>query len=217
MSWLTAESDLRTRLSDNSEDKFAFRKKCFGDCNSVNTSFKTLEFRRLTPLDSAAAPLGVYVNGVSTPASADFPTTGDFALGTAPANGDLVEASYYYQWFTDIEIDQFLRLSTNWLNLGDDWTTLPSGLHPSCLEYSLGEAYEKLALRWSQRLSEQYLLQDAIDKDRPSLADTYMKWSMNFKKNAAVLRNDYYSRAGQNETPASGVISGSVREVVPSR
>jgi hypothetical protein len=110
-----------------------------------------------------------------------------------------------------------LRLACNWLALGDDYTNIEPGLRPSALQYAMGEGYEKLALRWSERLSETYLLQDQIDKDRFSLADTYHKWGADYKVSADKMRKDFYSRAGTNEIPAWGQIFGGVKDPTPKR
>lgn len=220
MSWLTAIDDLRTQLSDGAEDKLRYRKQLLGKVDGVNTLFKTLEFRRLTDFSAPTARLGVYLNGVQQPGAsiaADILSTGEVELLVAPANGVRVEASYYLQWFTDAEAGIFLRLACNWLALGDDYSQIEPGLRPSALQFAVGEAYEKLALRWSERLSETYLLQDQIDKDRFALADTYHKWGADNKKAAEGLRKDFYSRSGTNEIPSWGNIFGGVADPVPKR
>src|SRR5215210_7822064 len=109
MSWTTAAVDLRTLLSDGAQDRNAYRKKCFGDVNGVNTSFRTVEFRRVTDFTSqsgSAAPLGIYVGGVRvvyTGVASDDTSSGEFVLSIPPTPGQDVEASYYYRWFLDTE------------------------------------------------------------------------------------------------------------------
>jgi len=233
MSWTSAESDLRTQLSDNSTDKHCYRKSIFGECNGVNKRFKTLEFRRLNNFKNATAPippavdpsytpppLGVWKNGVliaHAGIAEDFPALGDFELVDAPADGDRMEASYFAQWFTDDEIKQFLRIACNWLARGDDWLQIEQGLRPAALRYASAEAYEKLSSRWAQRLSEQYALQDAVDKDRFNPIDAWRKASELNRKEAYKVRDDFYSRSGQSNIPYASSIRGTVSNPVPKR
>ncbi len=220
MSWLTAIDDLRTQLSDGPKDKFRYRKQVFGKVDGTNTLFKTLEFRRVTDFTNISGRLGIYLNGVqqaNIECAVDILETGEFELAVAPANGVRIEATYYLQWFTDTELETFMRLATNWLDRGDDFSSVEQGLRPSALAYSQGEAYEKLALRWSEKLLETYMLQDQVDKDRFALADTYQKWGADYKKQAHQMRKDFYSRSGQQEQPSWGSIFGGVSDQVPKR
>lgn len=219
MTWANPESDLRTSLSDNAADKLRYRKRVFGECNGVNTSFKTFEFRRITDFTSVTAPLGVWVNGslLSGGVTTDFKSSGDFVLTTAPSDGDVVEASYYIQWFTDTEIQDFLRIACNWLNLGDTYANVEGGLRPCVLKYAAAEAYQKLSLRWAEHLSEGFLLNDAPDEKRMAIIDVYAKQSKIFRDDAGSLRKAFYTRNDQNQQPLFGNISGSVQDNVPKR
>lgn len=228
MAWLTPESDLRTQLSDNATDKHNYRKRVFGECNGTNVRFKTLEFRRLNdfadvnPINPGytAPPLGVFKSGVlltQADIASDNPPTGDFILAVAPADGDVIEASYYAQWFTDAEIQQFLRVACNWMSLGDDYTTLADGLRAAALKYAAAEAYQKLAIRWSQMLSEQFLLSDAVEKDRFAIVDAWKRAEDSARKEAYKSRDDFYSRSGQANIPYASSIQGAVPNPVPRR
>lgn len=220
MSWTQPIIDLRTQISDGDKDKLRYRKQLIGQVDGVNKRFKTLEFRRTTDFLVPTGVLGVYLDGVQTTlgdVTTDVAEVGECELLAAPANGVRVEATYYIQWFTDTELDTFLRISSNWLARGDDYTQIEQGLRPSVICYAQGEAFEKLALRWSERLSETYLMQEQITKDQFALADMYQKWGSEFKKQAHTMRKDFYSSAGQNEIPSFGNIFGSVPAVVPKR
>lgn len=228
MSWTSAASDLRTMLSDNDKDKHCYRKKLLGETNGVNLRFKTFEFRRINDFKEAnntlptytAPPLGVFKNGIlltQADINSDNPETGDFILNVAPVDGDMMEASYYAQWFKDTEINQFLRLACNWMSYGDDFSQLPEGLRPSTLKYAQSEAYEKLAMRWSQMLSEQYIMQDAVEKDRFDIVKNFMDAAAASKKEAYKARDDFYSRSGQSNIPYASSIQGRVSNPVPRR
>lgn len=222
MSWTTAESDLRTKLSDNATDKHCYRKKIFGELNGVNTRFKTLEFRRLTNFkNDPPGPLGIFLGGVlltNADIADDNPPTGDFSLAVAPPDdGSSLEGSYYSQWFTIEEIQLFLRSACNWLALGDDYVNIQPGLRPAAMAYASAEAYQKLALRWSQMLSEQYMLNDAVEKDRFAIVEAYQRSAKQYRDAAYKDRDDFYARSGQSNIPYAGSINGSVRDPVPRR
>jgi hypothetical protein len=229
MTWSTADQNLRTLLSDGATDKHRYRKKVLGVSNSSNVSFKTFEFRRLTNFTSNTdTSLGVFKTNanvipyvISKLVAADFsydnPATGDFALNTALADGESLEASYYVQWFLDSEISQFLTTACNWLNLGDDFTQIGSGLRPAALKYAAAEAYQKLSLRWAEHLAETFMLNDAPDDKRMQVVESYRKQALDYRKEAESIRDDYYSRSGQQKQPLFGVVAGKVSDPVPSR
>lgn len=162
-------------------------------------------------------PLGVYVDGSYVQVSSDFPEVGEFILSSAPANGAEVEASYYVQWFKDAELTAFFRNAVQWLNLGDDADAIPSVLRPAALQYTAADAYQKMAVRWTEYLSETYRLEDAADEKNKALLAEYREMEASHRKEARKLRDDYYSRAGQNLEPKTGAVSGRVSGVVPRR
>lgn len=220
MSWTTALSDLRVKLSDGPTDKLRAYKKVFGRLDGSNKLFKTFEYRRLTNFTTAAAPLGVYKNDVILATSViatDDPATGFFSLTTAPADGDVLECAYYAQWFLDTELQEFLRIATDWCLGFDDWTGAPNGLFQAILNYASAEAYQKLSIRWAEHTSESFRLEDAPDPKNFSIVKQYSDTSIALRKEATVLRDDYYTRKGQSKAPAFGILKGRVRDVAPSR
>lgn len=217
--WLTAVTDLRTLLDEGDQDKLAYRKRCLGDCNGTNVYFKTFDFRRQTDFTTATAPLGVWKNGILLTASditTDYPTSGDFVLSVAPVDGDVVEGSYYYRWFLDEEMTQFLITATNWLALGSDFLSLGEGLRPSALRYAASEAYQKLAIRWARNLSEGYMLNDAPARDRVGqMIKEYQETALKYREDAEKVRDDYYSRSGQQKQPLWAFVPGRIIDNVP--
>lgn len=220
MSWATAVSDLRLKLSDTPLDKLRAFKRVFGQIDGTNKVFKTFEYRRVTDFTSAAAPLGVYINQVRINAAqiaSDDLQTGFFTLAVAPAPGDVVECTYYTQFFFDSNLQDFLRLGTQWLGLGTDYNQVPEGLQPAALQYASAEAYQKLAMRFAEHLSETYRLEDAPDAERFKLVDEYKRMSEDCRNAATVLRDQYYTRQGQSLQPLFAVNRGKVRDVAPPR
>lgn len=220
MSWTTALDDLRLKLSDTPIDKLRAYKRVFGQIDGQNQLFKTFEFRRVTDFTAAEAPLGVYLNQVRLESSAiqsDDLQTGFFTLSSAPEEGSVLEAVYYVQFFLDSNLYDFLRLATQWLGLGSDHANIPAGLQGSALQYAAAEAYQKLAMRFSEHLSETYRLEDAPDAERFKLVDEYKRMSDDCRLSATTLRDQYYTRQGQPLQPLFGVNRGRVRDVAPPR
>lgn len=223
MAWTTAVSDLRTLLNDLPTDRYCYRKKVFGDLNGVNVSYKTFEFRRQTDFTdgtSSAAPLGVYLNGVRVLPSAvasDDIATGEFSLVTAPADGGVLQATYYYRWFEDTELDTFLVQASRWLQLGTDFTQIPDGLNQGALYYAAMLALQKMALRWTTRASNSFLLEDQPKKEALEVAKTYTDLAGTFSKDATKYRNDYYTKSGQSLAALSVSSFGHVSAVAPRR
>jgi len=220
MSWATALADLRLKLSDNSNDKLRAFKRVFGQVDGSNKVFKTFEFRRVTDFTSASAPLGVYINQVRQNTAAiasDDLGTGYFTLVAAPSGTDVVEATYYIQFFLDAELQSFLRFAANWLGLGDDYTQVPTGLVPSATHFALGEAYGKLSMRFAEHISETYRMEDAPTEDRFKIVDEYKQLAKMAREEAEHFRDEYYKRQGQHLSPLYGLNIGTVRDVGPNR
>ncbi len=214
--WNTAVTDLRTQLSDGDTDRYSSKKRCFGEVNGTNPSFRTFEFRRITNFTSATFPQGVYIDGTVVPATgilADYPSSGEFTLGSGhiPVNGQVVEASYYSQWFTDAELTSFLQVASNWLLSSSDYTVLPQGLWPCALKYAAAEAYLKMAVRWKTFLSEMYRVEDEPKKQGTGPADSYIKMAEAFRKEAKDARDEFYTRQGRNLQPLFGSMLGNIR------
>ena len=218
MSWTTAVTDLRIKLSDGPTDRIRAYKRIFGNQNGENQVFKTFEFRRVTDFTTAASPLGVYVNGCIAEVTEDNPQTGYFTLCIPPMNTDEVVATYYVQYFLDAELESFLRLASNFLALGDDYTNIPGGLQNAALCYAACEGYQKLAMRFADTMSDTYRLEDMPDKERQRIVDSFKAAADESRKQAKDLRNDYYeNRQGEALAPLFGRNMGRVFDVPPNR
>jgi hypothetical protein len=214
----TARSELRILISDNINDKQAYRKEVFGDIDAANTVYKTLEDRRVTDFTTAVAPQGVYLdNTIVAPSDVikDDVVTGEFVLRTAPAQPKKVRATYYSQWFLDVEIDQFIVSASQWCLSQDAITGIPDGLIPAVLHFAAGEAYLKLSLKWARRLSEEFRTEDAEDKERFGIVQAYQASAKAEKATAQNFRQNYYQRNDQARAPLYTSTAGNVRRVQP--
>lgn len=216
MSWDTAIADVRSTISDGATDKLHWRKKCLGVSDGTNLNFKTIEKRRLSSLVTPTAPVGVWVNDVAATVDSEDLTSGQFTLHTAPAVGSRVEANYYTQWFTDAQLDTFLRFASNFMGLGDTYANIPGGLQPSALKYAAADAYQELALRFVNPLSDQFTFGELSAEKLKVVVDGYQKMSAQFRKEAGDLRKGYYTRQNEPDSPIFDSISGGVRDVEPN-
>jgi hypothetical protein len=126
-----AIADIRRLISDGDTDKFCDQKLVFGKIDGNNVRFKSFERRRVSDFTVDAddpSPVGVYINFERISAASvatDDLVSGSFTLTTPPEDGQEVRASYYYHWFLDEEIEQFLMNAAQWLGYGID-----TGLNP---------------------------------------------------------------------------------------
>lgn len=217
MSWTSAISDVRIQLADNANNKHRYRKRCIGQVDGTNATFKTFEIRRINDFTTASPPLGAYVNGVFAPVASDNTEIGEFVLVSPPSDGSVVEATYYVQWFVDTEVQGFLTQATEWLGLGSDYSNVPEGLRPAAKFYACKQGCEFMSLRWAEFISDTYLYQDAPRTDQRSPVDEFRKLAETYYKQAQDARKGYYSRQDQNEAPLFATISGAVLDVQPKR
>lgn len=227
MTWTTSVADLRTLLSDGPTDKLRFRKAIVGEIDGANKFFKTFEFRRIEDFTNVAlaAPFGVYKKTRATGAvvrltSVDFtsddPDTGVFELVAAPAIGTSLEATHHVQWYTDAEITEFIGQACQWLLSVDSPLNIPDGLQPCVLQYGAHLAYQKMAIRWRERHSDVFRMEDAPkNENAQSPTQEFLMMAKHFGDQATKLRNTYYERQGQNLQPLHGTIAGSVRDQTP--
>lgn len=217
MAWVTPEVDLRRTLNDGATDKLRHRKRVFGQVNGTNVTFKTLEFRRITDLSTATAPLGVYVNNLPVTVSGDLKEVGEFALSAAPVDGDIVEASYYIQYFLDAELSGFLVDASEWLGFGTTYSNIAEGLRPASLQYSAYLAYQKLAMKFHENLTETYRLEDSPASKNIEYLNWLNTMADGFLKRATSLRKTFYERNDQASAPLFAVSAGRVPRNVPNR
>lgn len=219
MSWTTSTPELRTLLSDGPTDRLRFRKAVIGEIDGVNTLFKTFEFRRVTNFTTATGFLGVFKNGTNLTLSGiatDDPPTGIFTVNVAPVRGDVLEAVYYAQWFTDTELGEFMTDAMRWLGFGSDITTLEDGLRPAALQFGAHLAYMKMAIRWREYYSEVFRTEDSPQKAASNPTNEFLALAKSFGVSAQNLRDQFYTRQGQSLAPLTGFALGNVRDQTPS-
>lgn len=219
MAWPNAVAELRTLLSDGDTDKLRAVKRCIGVVNGVNKTFKTFEFRRVTDFTAPTGSFGVFVSdsGMAAVVTSDFPDTGHFVLATAPIDGQFVEATYYVRFFVDTELNNFLIDASRWLFSSDVFNNIPGGLQPAALKYAASDAYQKLAIKFMDHLSDTYRMEDLPDDGKIPVVKFYGDLSKQFRDQALKMRDEYYTRQGQPLQPLFGNNLGNVKDVPPRR
>jgi hypothetical protein len=215
--WQTAVSDVRILLSDGPTDKLRYRKKLLGEANGTNLVFKTFEARRVSAFVGAVAPIGVYDNNTLQTVVSEDLESGEFTLSLPPQEGDSINATYYVQWFDDSEIEQFLTTASEWIGMGDDWTSIPNNLWPAAKHYAAASAYQKLAIKFASNLAETFQLFDAPDQKRFDPIKAYQGMAESMFKLAFELRDDVYKdRQGQAKAPIARTMRGRFKDVPPN-
>lgn len=217
--WADPVGDVRKILSDGPTDKLRYRKQVLNQVGGSNQIFKTFEMRRVTDFtQSGISPCGVFVNGSSVTVDNDDLMSGEFKLDVAPNEGDELRATYYVQWFLDSELEEFLTQAAEWIGTQDDYVDITEDLRPAAKEYAASVAYQKLAAKFAENLSETFQLSDAPDQKRFDPVSAYMKISDSKMKRAQSLRDDVYKgRKGQAGAPIFGTIRGRARDTAPNR
>ena len=153
----SAISSLRSLLGDNATDKFEFKVDVFPTPDGVTTRFFVGQTRLVEGTLQAYINRLLAVTGVGTSGVVDIAyEKGSFDLGTAPSGHMNVQASFYYQWFTDAELTSFLTAAANILNV--EFITDPSlaiGVRGAALDFACYYAYMKKAAEYADSLTAQ--------------------------------------------------------------
>jgi hypothetical protein len=221
MIWATSAQAilaLRSVIFDGPTDKLCSNKSLVGVQDGVNTIFKTFEYRRVTNFTlSPGFPQGVYDNGVLQTVTTDDPASGAFQVSVAPGPRDTFNATYYYQWFLDSDLDGFLQNASVWLGFNTTYINTPDGLTPALADYAAREAYRSAAMKYSLRMSSIYKTEDAPTEDIINSVNMWKEMAQDFEDSAAKQRDDYYTRQGQSLAPNFAFQLGRVTDPTPRR
>lgn len=145
----SATSSLRSLLGDNASDKYEFKADVYPTPNGITTRFFVGQTRL------ASGTLEVYHNGVLIPAVSGSAI--DHAKGSFTYDGDndgppkgLVQASFYYQWFTDAELEVFLTEASNMLMFDSPSGDFSVGLRPTLQAWACYNAYMRKAAEFAE-------------------------------------------------------------------
>ncbi len=211
----TAVADLRRFVNDSPQDRPIKRKQVVGRIDGVNVDFMTWDDRLIdgtlviTVDDAKLPPAQVLIDDL---------ILGTFHLDTAPAQQTTVRASYFFQFFLDVDLVESMQMASQEISEGDDPTLIQSGLKLAALNFGAYVAYSKQAMRWAQRKSAQFLLEEEpLSDDNMNRSNLFQKLADSYKKNAIDLRQGFYQRHGRRDAPAFTVYKPRIPNIAPRR
>lgn len=231
MSYTAAIAELRQLLSDNDTDKRSTQKQVLGNTNApgaTNVEFRTYDKRFI---EDTFQP---YINGVAV-APSGFTITdnisGEFVFATPPAQNSKITASYYWQWWTDDELINFLNKGAEQIGIDDPTVTtggptdsaylmVPQGLRSAALYYAAGWSQDKLVqYMMNRRHSGEYLLEQdkGGDEGFAQIIQQMRSQKTDYFKMADKFRNDFYTRQGRRNAPVFRVRMGRKKPYGPMR
>lgn len=231
MAWTTALAELRALLCDTTSDNLVKQKAVLGPQDGTNSIFYTFDDRLVTSgvQSLSPTPLHVYQYTAATNVWAELgasginvtdPLRGTFqiTMGTLPAATDQLTTSYHYQQSFDSELNGFLQQAANQTNV-TDITQVPPGLQLAALQIAASLAHQRLAVRWEQRKSDQFMLQDAPARAQ---VDERVKFHQaeaeKLQANGLALRKSFYDLSlDQGRTPAFAILNRPPRPWTPQR
>lgn len=218
MTWTTALTDLRTELQDNADNKYALRKNVFGSPDGTLVEFATIEGRYVpASLVVYAAPPGGGTPSVVTVSDTTGWEQGIFRLQAAPQPRQLITASYYWQYFTDTEITNFLKTAASRVGITDYTTTPVDGLERVVLNYACAAAYRFLSSQWIRKISEKVLLKDSPVSENDTRSNLFLKQAQDYEKMGNDERIEYYKAQGRRYKPSFSTSQGNITPWTPRR
>jgi len=208
----TAVSELRTYLSDGPVDRPVKQKGLIGLVDGTNTEFFVFEERVVV------GTLVVTVDFTPVAAVLSDAVLGLVTLPTPPQNGSKVRARYYYQYFLDAELRESLQHASGQVLSTEDVTQIGIGLKDPVLAYAGYFAYTKQAIRWAQRASEKFLLQeDPLQQETMNRTNVFRQLAKGFMDDSRIMRDDFYKRQSRQLAPAAGVTKLNIPWIGPRR
>lgn len=208
----TAVAETRAFLNDGPQDKPVKRKQLIGNVNGVNTQFQTWE-DRLVP-----GSMLVFVDFTQVPATEIDDVQGVIQLATAPAPGQVVRGRYYYQFFLDPELQEFVQRGASMITDTEDVTSIAPGLKSACMNFAGFFAFRKQAIRWAHRMSDRFLLEEEPLVQEPiARPNHFEQLAQKFLDEGRVLRDDFYRRDSRSLAPAFAMFKARVPPIAPRR
>lgn len=210
-----ARADLRTFLNDGPQDRPVKGKQVFGPVDGTNRQFITWEDRLVPNTLVVSVNLTDLTPGQFTEVD---DVMGIFTLTTAPAAQQIVRARYFFQYFLDAELDSALQMAAVQVVDDDNIVAVPMGLKASALNLAGSEAFTKQAIRWAQRMSQRFLLEEEpTNEDLQARPNHFLKIADGYYRKGVLMRDAYYMRNGRRNVPAVAVYKPRIRPSAPRR
>lgn len=196
----TAVGELRTYLNDGPQDRPVKQKKLVGEVDGTNTEFFIFEERVVV------GSLSVTVNFTPVASTLSDPVLGVVTLPTPPDRGTTVRGRYYFQYFTDAELQESLLNACGQVLSVEDVTQIGIGLKQPVLAYAGYFAYTKQSIRWAQRMSQKFLLdEEPLQSENNNRSNLFKQMAKGFMDDARIMRDDFYKRQSRALAPAAAV------------
>lgn len=225
MSYDGAILELRQLLADTDFNKKASNKKLLGDINGENVNFITYD-KRISE-DTIEVTITQADGEVIIPSvTVDDAIKGTITLSEAPALNSSVTANYYWRWWLDEELINFLNKGaetvsqTSILVPDEAYLQIPPGLKLAALDVAVSLANSaQIQYMINRRHSEEFLLeQDGNDDANFSNTISAMSGIVDAKlKSGLMLRDDFYKRQGKRFAPAFAIKLGVGKRYGPQR
>ncbi len=210
-----ALGDFRIFLNDGPTDHPVKGKGLVGRVDGTNRDFVTWDDRLID------GTVKVVVNGAFVdPDKVEVvdPVAGELRLQTAPPPTAVVRGMYYFNFFLDLELRQALELAAGEINENNDVTSVAPGMKTAALYFGASFAYEKQSIRWMQRLSNRFRVEDEpVDADATERPKLFADWSQKFMDKAILYRDNYYQRHGRRNVPQVARINPFIPPAFPRR
>lgn len=220
MSYSTALAELRQLLADTEFHKKATKKKLIGKIDGNNQAFITYDKRILEDT------LQVFVNDEEVNFTLEDAVRGEITLSEAPGLNTKATASYYFVWWLDDELKNFLNkgaeTTSQWTDAVPDqaYLSIMPGLKTAALFIAASLATRSLIQYLvNRRHSEEFVIeQDGNDDNGFSqMISALQKTADAYYKDGLQHRDDFYKRQGKRNAPAFGVKMGTTRRYGPVR
>lgn len=220
MSYTTAISELRQLLADTEFHKKASRKKLIGKIDGNNQSFVTYDKRILEDT------LEVYVNDDQVLFTLEDSIKGLISLSEAPAINTKLTANYYFVWWLDDELKNFLNkgaeATSQWTSAIPDnaYLSVTPGLKTAALFMACSMATRSLIQYMiNRRHSEEFNIEQDGNDDAgfSSMISALQKIADQYWKDGIQHRDDFYKRQGKRNAPAFAIKLGKTRQYGPQR
>ena len=230
MSYAIAVDELRQMIADTITNKRVTLKMMTGSANGENKVFTTYDKKIFEET------LEVYTqvpneNPVKTTAfTVDDANVGQITFGTAPELGTEVRASYFWKWWSDEELINFLNkaaeqigvFETNVTTAASDqaYLNIPAGLKTPTLLFASYLANSALVsyLNTRKHSSEFLLEQDGnLDENYNKSIEILQKNADSFMKQSLALTDRYYKRQGRQFAPAFAIKNVNTKVYGPIR
>lgn len=211
-----ARDALRAFINDGPTDRPVKLKQVVGSVDGTNVTFFAWD-DRIIP-----GTLVLSLDGIDQPGGFIANTT-DYIMGvivttTPPPADQALRARYYFQYFIDSELDEALQMAANQITETDDITSIVPGLKVAALNFGAHFGFQKQAIRWAQRMSSKFLLQEEpIDTEVEKRSNLFLQLAREYYKQGVQMRDSYYTRHGRRHAPAMGVYKPSTPYWGPRR